>query len=379
MKKPMKSKGREMPKISIIVPVYNTKEEYLRKCIESLIHQSLEEIEIIIINDGSTDTSGSVCDEYGEKDKRIKVIHQENQGVAVARNTGLSAAHGDWITFVDADDWCERTMCEKILDRALKLNPDILIFTNYAVKTDGNTSKNQFFKTDIDIFDGELKDEAELKTMVRSHPSFSFQPPENMMGGTWCKLIKHDFLKSSGILFEPELVRSQDIIFYLNLFEKAEKISYYDQPLYYYRYSSESISKRYRPDAYKIFIIVLQKQHEFIKFYHKSPLFKEVFAKGAIVTIGTCMRTDFMHDKNQEGVAKKCKRLRLMLGLEPIKGVLKGPEYKTLNTFQKVQKRLLKYNLIELYLIIFKINSFALKLLKKKNRGGHLVAPSILI
>ncbi|CUX33556.1 Putative glycosyltransferase EpsH [Clostridium sp. C105KSO13] len=355
-----------MPKISIIVPVYNIREEYLRKCIESLICQSLEEIEIIIINDGSTDSSGIICDEYGEKDKRIKVIHQENQGVAVARNTGLAAAQGEWITFVDADDWCEFTMCEEILNRALKLNSDILIFTNYAMKAGGITARNQFFKKDIDIFDDELKDEAELKTMVRSHPSFSFQPPENMMGGTWCKLINHDFLKRSGILFEPKLVRSQDIIFYLNLFEKAEKISYYDQPLYYYRYSPESVSKRYRPDAYKIFMIVLQKQQEFIRLYHKSLLFEEVFAKGAMGTIGTCMRTDFMHEKNQESFGKKCRRLRLMLGLEPIRGVLKGPDYKTLSTFQKAQKRLLKHNLIELYLILFKINSIALKLLRKK-------------
>ncbi|PWJ48364.1 Glycosyltransferase involved in cell wall bisynthesis [Faecalicatena contorta] len=353
-----------MPKISIIVPVYNIKEEYLRKCVESLLQQSLKEIEIIMIDDGSTDISGSICDEYQKKDARIKVIHQENQGVAVARNAGLAIARGEWITFVDADDWCGLDMCEKILERALKLNSDILIFANYAVKEKNVIAKNQFFENDIDEFDGSLKDEAELKTMVRCHPSFSFQPPENMMGGTWCKLINHEFLRKTGILFEPELVRSQDIIFYLNLFERAEKISYYNQQLYYYRYSIESVSKRYRQDAYKIFTIVLQKQDEFIRTHHKSPLFRSVFTKGVMVTIGTCMRTDFMHEENTEGFREKCRRFRTMTRLQPMRDTLKNKDDKTLDSFQKIQKILLKYDLVELYLIVFKINGILLHFLK---------------
>jgi glycosyltransferase involved in cell wall biosynthesis len=357
-----------MPKISIIVPVYNIKEAYLRKCVESLLQQSLKEIEIIIIDDGSTDISGRICDEYQKKDERIKVIHQENRGVAAARNVGLAVACGEWITFVDADDWCGLDMCEKVLGRALKLNSDILIFTNYAVKGKNIIAKNQFFENDIDEFDEALKDEAELKTMVRCHSSFSFQPPENMMGGTWCKLINHKFLKRTGILFEPELVRSQDIIFYLNLFERAEKISYYNQQLYYYRYSPESVSKRYRQDAYKIFTIVLQKQDEFIKVYHKSPLFREVFTKGVMVTIGTCMRTDFMHEKNEEGLREKCRRLRIMIRLQPMRDTLKGKSYETLSGVQKLQKVLLKYDLVELYLILFKINSGLLHLWGKCKR-----------
>lgn len=365
MRAEMENQVSSIPKISVIVPVYNIKEEYLRKCIESLMAQTLEEIEIIMVDDGSTDASGAVCDEYAEKNHRIQVIHQNNQGVAVARNTALKAAAGEWITFVDADDWCELSMCEEILKKAEEIRCEILIFTNYAVKPDQVTARNQFFAHDIERLNDQLKNEAELKTMVRSHPGFSFQPPENMMGGTWCKLINHAFLKKTGIRFEPELVRSQDIIFYLNLFEQAEKISYFDRPLYYYRYNLESVSKRYRKDAYKIFMIVLKKQEEFIQKYHKPELFKEVFAKGVMVTVGTCMRTDFMHEENHERFCIKCARVRRMIRQQQVKDVLQGPDYKTLNQFQLIQKRLLKYNLVELFLILFKVNSAVLKISRR--------------
>lgn len=361
----MENQVSSIPKISVIVPVYNIKEEYLRKCIESLMAQTLEEIEIIMVDDGSTDASGVICDEYAEKDHRIQVIHQNNQGVAVARNTALEAASGEWITFVDADDWCELSMCDEILKRAEEIGCEILIFTNYAVKAEKTIARNQFFAKDIAQFDAKLKDEAELKTMVRLHPSFSFQPPENMMGGTWCKLIKHDFLKKTGIGFEPELTRSQDIIFYLNLFEQAGNISYYDRPLYYYRYTSGSVSKRYRKNAYKIFLIVLKKQDEFIRKYNKPQLFREVFSKGVMDTIRTCMLTDFVHEQNNERFCEKCRRVRNMISQQPIKDVLKSSNYKTLNKFQVIQKVLLKYNLVELLLILFKING---KVLKRINR-----------
>lgn len=355
-----------MPKISIIVPVYNIREDYLRKCIESLLKQTLKEIQIILVDDGSTDcSSGKICDEYERLDKRVVTIHQKNQGVAVARNTGLKAANGEWITFVDADDWCELCMCEKLLDKAGTLKPDILIFANFSVSEKGEIARNHFFKESIELLDKKLKEEAELKTIVRRHPSFSFQPPYNMIGGTWCKLIKRDFLEKSGVQFEPKLLRSQDIIFYLYLFEKAEKISYYDEQLYYYRYDAESVSKRYRPDAYMIFILVLKKQAEFIQMYHKSELFKAVFAKGVMGTIGTCTRTDFIHEQNKQSFRKRCGDIRRMIYLEPVKEVLKNNHYKSLNRYQVIYKILLKYNLVEIYLLLSELNDWILKNTKK--------------
>ena len=99
--------------ISIIVPVYNV-EKYLEKCIDSILNQSYQNLEIILIDDGSTDNSGSICDEYKKKDQRVQVIHQKNQGQSSARNAGLNIAKGSYIGFVDSDDWIEQNMYEKL-------------------------------------------------------------------------------------------------------------------------------------------------------------------------------------------------------------------------------------------------------------------------
>lgn len=102
-----------MIKVSIIVPIYNT-ENYLNTCIKNLINQTLKEIEIILIDDGSTDNSGKICDEYAKKDKRIKVIHKKNEGAALARNVGIEIAQGEYIAFVDSDDYTDFDYYEKL-------------------------------------------------------------------------------------------------------------------------------------------------------------------------------------------------------------------------------------------------------------------------
>src|SRR5690606_27273688 len=93
-----------MPKVSVIIPVYNA-EKYLRECIDSVLAQTFDDFELLLINDGSTDGSGKICDEYAQKDARVKVFHKENGGVSSARNLGLDNAKGEWITFIDSDDW----------------------------------------------------------------------------------------------------------------------------------------------------------------------------------------------------------------------------------------------------------------------------------
>lgn len=114
------------PLISIIVPVYNV-EPYVSKCLESILRQTYQNIEIIIIDDGSTDGGSDICDAYAHKDKRIKVIHQSNEGVSGARNVGLRIAKGEFIGFVDSDDWIEADMYEYLLQNIQQQDADIAI------------------------------------------------------------------------------------------------------------------------------------------------------------------------------------------------------------------------------------------------------------
>ena len=112
-------------KISVIVPIYNV-EQYLRKCIDSIINQTYKNLEIILVDDGSWDNSPRICDEYAKRDNRIKVIHKKNGGLADARNTGLKMITGNYISFIDSDDYIEKTMYEKMIKVILKYNADII-------------------------------------------------------------------------------------------------------------------------------------------------------------------------------------------------------------------------------------------------------------
>ena len=122
-----------MPKVSVIIPVYNV-ESYLRKCVDSIIGQTLINIEIILVDDGSTDRSGSICDEYRRQDGRIQVIHKANGGLSSARNVGIDAASAPYIMFLDSDDWAEPGFCEIPYDAAVDTNSDLVIFQTCYVK-----------------------------------------------------------------------------------------------------------------------------------------------------------------------------------------------------------------------------------------------------
>lgn len=113
--------------LSVIVPVYNA-EKYLRRCVESILNQTFSDLELLLINDGSTDNSGAICDEYAEKDSRIQVFHKTNGGVSSTRNMGLVLAQGEWVTFVDADDWIETDTFEKVCKRLQEENADICLY-----------------------------------------------------------------------------------------------------------------------------------------------------------------------------------------------------------------------------------------------------------
>jgi len=146
------------PLISIIIPVYNAK-EYLRRCLDSILRQNYTNIEVLLIDDGSSDGSEAICDEYALLDKRIKVIHQKNTGVSAARNVGLDLAKGDYISFVDSDDWIENDLLETLLNIS-KESGSYIVVSNY---TRNNKTSN---KTNKDSYTNIIGDEILIKTFL---------------------------------------------------------------------------------------------------------------------------------------------------------------------------------------------------------------------
>ena len=208
-----------MSKFSIIIPVYNVK-EYLEKCLESIVNQSFKDFEVICVNDGSTDNSLKILQKYAEKDKRFKVLNQENQGQGVARNNALKIANGEYILFVDPDDFIEFDMLEVLKERLDVQNIDVAFF-DYQIFGE-NT------KTKIVRFMDEMKNNFNLN--IDDNFIFNWQElvknnfsSISMM--VWNKVYSNKFIQDNNIRFAPNK-HAEDHIFSISTTLLADKISY---------------------------------------------------------------------------------------------------------------------------------------------------------
>ena len=231
-------KGVIMAKISIIIPVYNA-EKYLNKCLDSLINQTFNDIQIILVNDGSTDKSGEICDEYASNDSRIIVFHQNNSGPSSARNNGLKLVDSDWIMFVDADDWVELNMCEVTYNTAIQNSADMVIF-NLCFEY-GNKTVPQFsFKDNLKTFMGEEILSLQCRIVKRESDSC-----DNFLGvtGSSCKLFSSKVLGT--IKFPLDITFAEDTCFNLQLLDNCNKIVYISDVFYHYRYGDSSLCHKF--------------------------------------------------------------------------------------------------------------------------------------
>ncbi len=215
------------PKFSVVIPVYNV-ENYLNQCLESVISQTISDIEIICVNDGSTDRSLEVLREFEQKDSRVKVIDREHKGAGTARNTGLRYAHGTYLALLDADDFFEPEMLEECYRTLEKDKSDIVIFT--VNRYDDKTKEVQFLPRSI------------RKEFLPSHVPFS--PTEikerlfnSFQNWAWNKIFRRSFIEEKGIRFQ-DVIRTNDMAFTCEALAKAELISIIDKPFVCHRVGS---------------------------------------------------------------------------------------------------------------------------------------------
>lgn len=212
-----------MELISIIVPVYNV-EKYLHRCVDSIIHQTYTNLEIILVDDGSTDSSGIICDDYAQKDKRVFVIHQQNGGLSNARNSGIQMMHGKYVSFIDSDDYIARDYIEYLYDIMENNNADISI-CSYKKVFEGENP--------------ELKDtQKECLIMGKHRALATLLYQKKFTASAWAKMYKKDLW--SDIKFPAGKLHEDVAVMYL-LFSKAKTIVYGDKKLYYYLQRSGSI------------------------------------------------------------------------------------------------------------------------------------------
>lgn len=203
-----------MPQISVIVPVYNT-EKYLHRCIDSILAQTFTDFELLLVDDGSTDSSGEICNEYAAKDSRVRVFHKANGGVSSARNLGLDNAKGEWITFVDSDD--ELTAFFSMVTGLG--NEDICIFPYMVL------SNNSYLQPQI--LDDDILNKKELDVFIRTYSI------RGILKTSWGKFYKKS--KISSLRFEKEMRVGEDQLFLLQYLSKVESCRTFSTPLYIYK------------------------------------------------------------------------------------------------------------------------------------------------
>ena len=236
-----------MPKISIIVPVYNV-EKYLRQCLDSIVNQSLQDIEVICVNDGSLDSSLDILNEYKSKDKRVIVITQENKGTGVARNLGIEYSNGECLAFVDPDDWLEPNALEELYSKYKENDVDIVQHDHTYVNEEKNEygevvfSKHASYCLQTNINDGDIYNWESIK-----NKNFSLLPL-----ASWGRLYSTNFVKKNNIKFAPNKC-SEDNIFTIKSFMLAKDILYVNNTFYNYRVRIDSCSHKISNDNFCIF------------------------------------------------------------------------------------------------------------------------------
>ena len=292
-------------KITVIVPVYNA-EPYLHRCLDSLVAQTYADFEAIIVDDGSMDGSREVCDEYAAKEPRFVVLHKVNGGVSTARNAGLDRAHGDYIMFVDADDWIE----PDALDLAAKVirhrqvdavcmgfveNHDAAERESYHEVIEGGTQVRRWI---CEIMAGQAA--------ASTHGVNLYAP--------WAKLYKKDVIESHHLRFDKELKVAQDFWFNLCYFIRCRSIVVDNTVVYHYFQSNGSLVRNCSDVRLRDGVVFMERIGQYL---HDTMDGSEAFRRGVhyqlLMTINIAMNTWLVHPANKDSFVKRYKGLRCFL------------------------------------------------------------------
>lgn len=234
-------------KISIIVPVYNS-DKFLNKCLDSILAQSYDNLEIIIVNDGSTDNSANICDEYSKKDNRIKVIHKDNEGVSIARNTALDFTTGDYISLIDSDDYIDNDFYEKLIN-CLSSNSADIALCKYTLDFENNVVKPE---------------EPGLEFFANEHNIKYLFTDKNKVNAYLCRgLFDANLFKSER--YDESIKYMEDLHLFIRLIEKSKKIAVVNEHLYHYYQNPNSATHKLSKDRINNQIFGLKKCIELLE------------------------------------------------------------------------------------------------------------------
>ena len=253
------------PQVSVIIPVYN-KENYLRQSVESVMGQTVKELEILLIDDGSTDGSLAICEELAKEDGRIRVIHKANEGPGVTRNLGIRESKGKYISFVDADDYIALNTYEVCIKKLKETGADLCYFGRNIV------SKGEILSHAVRIekeeeYEGEAIRRDFVNYFLGNLPSEEYKR-NYVTGSTCCSLFDGDFIRNNKIFFpQGEIKYSEDSFFNFEICRYAQHILVLPDMLYYNNVNQASGSRRYRPDRFDIYKMIYHRTKEYMQYF----------------------------------------------------------------------------------------------------------------
>lgn len=287
-----------MRKFSVIVPIFNS-ERYLGKCIKSILNQTYENFELILVNDGSKDSSLDICNKYLLKDSRVRVIDKKNEGSIASRNRGVSEAKSDYITFVDSDDWIDKNTLEIVNKHIEATNSDVAIFNMYKVvdkfgfiKKSGNKKYFEKYKS----VEGDDIRKLLVSAYFHGHPF-----PSNMCG----KVYNKKYLIESGKYLKNIKFLGDDLFYNLEVLLKVEKITMINRELYYYRCGGGT--SKYMPYLFNDMIEGFKIQKKVIEEYYND-ISEETYNGATAMLLNTfkiCISNAFLNDYNCEKIKDK--------------------------------------------------------------------------
>ena len=227
-----------MPKISVVIPVYNN-EKYIKYCINSILEQTFEDFELLLIDDGSTDDSGAICDQYAKKDARTKVIHQENAGVSSARNRGIKEAQGTYLMFCDSDDWVHPNWCEELYSCIVEYTNAFVVCDVQKVNLDGESVARTY-----------------LENVETNNKQTYFDVWKmGLSGYSVNKIYDRKKIIMNSIFFPQDISYAEDVVFNINYYKTCTDVILLSKQLYYYRDNPTSLMHKRYDDFFPIYAL----------------------------------------------------------------------------------------------------------------------------
>lgn len=330
--------------ISIVVPVYKVPEQLLRQCIDSILNQTYKNLEILLIDDGSPDDCGKICDEYANTDIRINVIHKQNGGLSAARNTGVENASGKWIMFVDGDDWIEAEMCSVLYETAEKHSVQVVMCGMYK-DYDNSSIPYEYY------IEEKLYDKDGCKWLQEQLLHFN-----GNIATAYCKLILRDYMISEGVYHDSSLRQgAEGIEFNLRLFENLDAAYFINRSFYHYVYNDNSISSSHNEENHKFVIKCFLKIKDFIASSSNKEKLMYWFNNRLLYVIVTTAISGYFNPSNTESYGEKKRKFNDYLKHEIIQEALNNNIQDGLSIQRKMILFMIKHKMFFLLNIMGKI------------------------